>query len=117
MAQVASADFLDHLTAIYPSRTALQGSKGVLENPWYIVAIVGYMSSNRPEAVPIVFQHVLADLHKAQSEAKLAKSTAHDEQLFLARRCREGILKGGILGGASRVRNTRIPQSHLADAC
>ena len=103
MTDIASAKFLDHLKAIYPQRSTLQGPKAVLDNPWYIVALVGFSSSNRPEAVPIVFQHVLADLKKAQKEAKLDETNAHNERLLLARRCRECILKGGILGGASRV--------------
>lgn len=104
MTTLASAEFLNHLKTLYPLRNTLSGTEAVLQNPYYVVAAVAYSSSNRPEAVPVVFQHVLADLKKAQAEQQASAEEAHKEQLYLARRIREAILKGGLLCGASRVR-------------
>ena len=106
MADLASPEFLAQLKSLYPQQAALQGSEAVLKNPWYIIAAVGFTASNRPEAVPLVFLSVLDDLKKAQQTQGVETSAAHAEQLLLARRVREGILKGGLLGGASRVRTT-----------
>lgn len=103
MASLAPVEFLSHLKSLYPLRN-LRGSEAVLRNPWYIVAAVAYGSSNRPEGVPVVFQHVLEDLKKTQQEQQLTAEAVHAEQLLLARRTREAILKGGLLCGYSRVR-------------
>lgn len=105
MADLASTDFLDHLKSIYPQNASVRGTKTVIDNPWYVLAAVGFGSCNRPEAVPLVFVNALEDLKKVQKEQNVDESTAHVEQLLLARRVREGILKGGLLCGASRVRS------------
>ena len=107
MSELAPVDFMNRLKSLYPLRNTLRGADAVLQNPWYIVSAVAYSSSNRPEGVPIVFQHVLADLKKAQTEQQTSAEAAHKEQLLLARRVREAILKGGLLCGYSRVRVTK----------
>ena len=103
MATLATPEFLNHLKSLYPLRSTLRGTDAVIGNPWYIVTTVAFGSSNRPEAIPVVFQHVLSDLKKAQAEQQANAEVAHKEQLYLARRFREAILKGGLLCGYSRV--------------
>lgn len=103
MADVAPAEFLQQLKTTYPQPASLQGAKAIIYNPWYVAAAVGYTASNRPEAVPLVFLQVLGDLKNAQAVQGVDATEAHKEQLLLARRTREGILKGGVLSGASRV--------------
>lgn len=114
MDDLAPADFMNRLKLLYPLRNALHGTEAVIHNPWYIVATVAYGSSNRPEGVPLVFQHVLADLKKAQAEQQTPAEAAHKEQLLLARRVRESILKGGLLCGYSRVRIFFVKTAQLA---
>lgn len=103
MGSLASTEFLAHLKSLYPLRDVVRGTSSVLRNPWYIVAAVVYGSSNRPEGIPLVFQHVLNDLKQAQAEEQKPAEAAQQEQLLLARRMREAILKGGLLCGYSRV--------------
>ena len=100
---IASKEFLSRLKALYPLKDALRGSDTVLRNPWYVVTAVAYGSSNRPEAVPAVWQHALEDLKQAQASEQKTGEIAHKEQLLLARRMREGFLKGGLLCGYSRA--------------
>lgn len=104
MADIASTDFLDQLKAIYPQSTSPHGSKAILANPWYFLAAAGFTGSNRPEAVPLVFLNALEDLKRAQKRENLDSAAALAQQLLLARRTREAILKGCILSGTSRVR-------------
>jgi endoribonuclease Dicer len=103
MATLATHEFLNHLKSLYPLRNTLRGTEAVIRNPWYILAAVAFGSSNRPEAVPVVFQHALADLKKAQAEQEPSAEAARKEQLYLARRMREAVFKGGLLCGYSRV--------------
>lgn len=103
MADLASTEFLDQLKTIFPQSNAAQGSEAIVAAPWYFLAAVGFTGSNRPEAVPLVFLSALGDLKIAQKAEGLDAAAAHAQQLLLARRTREAILKGGILGGASRV--------------
>ncbi|KAI0759516.1 hypothetical protein BC629DRAFT_1584329 [Irpex lacteus] len=105
MSGLASKEFLAGLKALYPLKDALRGSDTVLRNPWYVIAAVAYGSSNRPEAVPVVWQQALEDLKQAQASEQKADEAAHKEQLLLARRMREGLLKGGLLCGYSRAIN------------
>jgi hypothetical protein len=61
-------------------------------NPWYIIAAVAFSASNRPEAVPDIFQCVLQDC------------SAEGEKLLLARKMRDAIFKSGLSSGYPRVR-------------
>ncbi|KAI0692332.1 hypothetical protein BC835DRAFT_1277883 [Cytidiella melzeri] len=105
MSAIATPGFLAHLKSLYPLRRALSNSKAVLANPWYIVAATAYGSSNRPEGIPAVWHHAYQDLRRAQAEQRHAAEIAHQEQLLLARRMREGLLNAGLLCGYSRAIN------------
>ena len=114
MSTLLTTEFLTHLKSLYPLRDVTRGTNAVLRNPWYIISAVAFGASNRPEAVPVIFQHVLKDLKEAQAEQQKSAEAAHQEQLLLARRMREAILKSGLLGGYSRVNSGRhAPHIHL----
>jgi len=85
MAALANWTFLSYLKSLYPVR-----KETAQYNPWYIVAAVGFSASNRPEAVPFVFQYALKDLGES----------SHDEKLVLVRRFRDAIFKSGLTSGA-----------------
>ncbi len=91
------------MKSLFPQPANLKGTKAVLSNPWYFVAAVGFGSSNRPEAVPFVFQQALADLKAAQTANGVEGAEAREEQLLLVRRIREALLKGGVLMGCARA--------------
>lgn len=75
----------------------------VLRNPWYIAASCAFAAGNAPEAVPLIFNHVYADLENAQAEFKVSPEQAHQEKLLLARKMRDCIFKSGVVGGYSKV--------------
>lgn len=103
MSELVTADFLTRLKSLYPLRETLRGTSAVLGNPWYIIAVIVYASSNREEGIPYVWHQVLQDLKEAQAAEHKSAAAAHQEQLLLARRLREGLLKAGLLCGYSRV--------------
>jgi hypothetical protein len=76
-------------------------------NPWYIIAAVGLCASNKPEAVPEVFQHALKELQSPASDGDTGA-----KQLLLARRFREALFKAGLTCGYARVRQVTWLNSH-----
>ena len=70
------------------------------DNPWYIVAAVGFCASNRPEAVADVFQYALKTLQSSASDADTVQVA---EKLLLARRFREVLFKAGLTCGFAKV--------------
>ncbi|TDL20136.1 hypothetical protein BD410DRAFT_791217 [Rickenella mellea] len=91
MASIASAQFLSYLKAVYPTRAGRA-------NPWYIVAAVAFSASNRPQAVPIVFQHVLEEYN----------NSTHLERISVARKVRDALFKTGLVCGYSRAINALL---------
>ena len=98
MADLATAEFLSTLKAIYPF-----GTPNTPSYLWAIIAAVSFSASNIAEAVPLVFMYVLDDLVKAQRQAGTSQDTAHAEQLVLTRKIREAVLQAGFLCGMPRV--------------
>lgn len=92
---LADVTFLNRLKSIYPKNTP---------NPWYIIAAVGFCASNRPEAVPDVFQHALKEL---QSSMESGGDTGA-KQLLLARKFREALFKAGLTCGYARTINALV---------
>ncbi|KAI0059138.1 hypothetical protein BV25DRAFT_1871742 [Artomyces pyxidatus] len=105
MAEIATSAVLRHLKSLYPSAQAIGASADVLKNPWYLVATVAYSTGNRPEAVPLVFNHVLAELKVAQDQFKVPSGEAQNERLLLARRFRDALFKSGMVAGYSKAIN------------
>ena len=75
----------------------------VIQNPWYLVTLVAFAAGNRPDAVPLLFNHVLRELERAQHEFEVPEFDAHGERLLLARKFRDAIFKSGMTGGYSKV--------------
>ncbi|KAF8968314.1 AhpD-like protein [Flammula alnicola] len=90
-----SSNFLNSLKALFPENAGRVG------NPWYIVAAVAFSASNRPEAVPRVFEHVLEGLRAPDGGNTTSKS---DEKL-LAQKLREALLKSGLISGYPKAIN------------
>jgi len=84
-----STAFLNQLRNSYPGSSALSPS----QNPWYLVAAVGFSASNRPEAVAQVLTHAIQDVPE------------HSERLSIARKIRDGLFKSGLISGYPKVIN------------
>lgn len=119
MADIASETALQHLKSLYPYGEFTSSSDGnsystlvmgirtqcdiVIQNPWYIVALVSFTFGNIPEAVPLLFKYVLRELEHAQNQFQVPALEAEREKLLLARKFRDAIFKGGMVGGYSKV--------------
>lgn len=93
----------------------------VLQNPWYIVAAVAFSASNRPECVPQVFTHALADLRLAHGAAGApsrrdgqAAEGAAAAETVLAQRLRDALFKSGLISGYPKVCISSAPHVSCA---
>lgn len=77
---------------------------------WYLLAGVTYSSLNRPDKIPHVLQHALetgpgrgiTDDGSSSSNSSLAK-VSREDQVAMARRMREALIKGAVIGGLPKV--------------
>ncbi|KAF9466232.1 AhpD-like protein [Collybia nuda] len=106
MTTLATASFLSHLKSIYPNNGIRNGN---IINPWYIVAAVAFSASNRPDAVPHVFQYAMKDL---QMEGHLGTNSLEGERL-LARKLRDALFKSGLTSGYPRAINSLVALSEV----
>jgi len=90
MADLATPTFLSHLKSLYPVHAA-----SLEYNPWYIIVAVAFAASNRPEAVPLVFQYAMKEI----------EGSGQDEKLLLVRRFRDAIFKSGLISGYPKTIN------------
>jgi hypothetical protein len=67
-------------------------------NAWYFITGVTLSMLNRPDEIPKVFQHALDKAPPPSS-----KTSKHDEQLRIARRLREALVKAAAIGGLPKV--------------
>lgn len=120
MTDVASETALQHLKSLYPYGETTSSSDGssyktlvmgisaqcylpVLQNPWYIVTGVSFMTANRPEAVPLLYKYVLAELEHAQNHFNVPALEANHEKLLLTRKFRDAFFKACLMGGIPKV--------------
>lgn len=82
----------------------LLDTHSALQNPWFIVAAVAFSASNRPEAVPRVFEQALQDLRGTGSDKS--------QELLLARKMREALFKSGLISGYPKVRVDIFASQH-----
>jgi hypothetical protein len=61
------------------------------------------MTANRPEAVPLLYKHVLGELEHAQNRFDVPALEAHREKLLLTRKFRDAIFKACLMGGVPKV--------------
>lgn len=78
---IISAEFLDEL----------QSNKSLPKDTWYFIAAATLCILNRPDDVASVFKRAVDD------------STDRDEQLRIARRIREALIKSSAVGGLPKV--------------
>lgn len=117
-----SASFLNGLKALFPENANTIGPVwqppslycfqspyvwrlivySVLKSPWYIVAAVAFSASNRPEGVPQVFEHALADLRASLANTDRTTLGSDNEKL-LAQRFRDALFKSGLISGYPKV--------------
>jgi hypothetical protein len=105
MTQLATKDFLDEISDLYPTSNLKSSSpiETILDNKWYFIAAVAFSAGNTPEEVPNVFKYTMKKLAEAHSQSKTEPSQVHRDQLALARRFREPLCISGITSGFSRV--------------
>lgn len=76
----------------------LRGHPSLPAHSWYFIAGVTLSVINRPDEIPIVFQHALE-----KGGGKEGKKPDHAEQLMIARKMREGLVKAAAIGGLPKV--------------
>ena len=77
----------------------LRGHPQLPTHSWFFIAGVTLSVLNRPDEIPIVLQRAL-DPGGAKQDAKME----HAEQLMIARKMREGLIKSAAIGGLPKVR-------------
>ena len=70
---------------------------------WYFIAGTALSALNRPEEVPLVFQHAV---DRGVGEA--SRSMEVEDQLRMARKMREALIKAAAVYGLPKVRSRRI---------
>lgn len=65
---------------------------------WYLIAGVTLSVINRPDEIPIVFQYALE-----KGGGNEGKRPEQAEQLAIARKMREGLVKSAAIGGLPKV--------------
>lgn len=107
VADTPTPEFLEQLKNTYPTSSTSQASSYTQSitnadfvNPWFIITAIAYAASNRPKAVPFVYNYILDDLEKEGGglEAKKRVTTA----------LRDAIYKAGLISGYSRVSLTCV---------
>lgn len=76
----------------------LRGHPSLPVHSWYFIAGVTLSVINRPDEIPIVFQHALE-----KGGGKEGTKPEHAEQLAIARKMREGLVKSAAIGGLPKV--------------
>ena len=85
----------------------LRGHPQLPPHSWYFIAGVTLSVINRPEEIPLVLEHALEN-----GGAKEGRIPQHEEQMMIARKMREGLVKAAVIGGLPKVQS--IKSSHCA---
>ena len=120
MADIASETALQHLKSLYPYGETTSSSDGssyttlvigisaqcdlpVIQNPWYTVTAVCFMTANRPEAISLLYKYVLRELEQAQNQSNVPAPEANREKLLMTRKFRDAIFKACLAAGIPKV--------------
>jgi len=76
----------------------LRGHPSLPAHSWYFIAGVTLSIINRPDEIPIIFQHALE-----KGGGTEVSTPEHAEQLIIARKMREGLVKSAAIGGLPKV--------------
>lgn len=85
-----------------PARLKTLASQPLLGSNWYYIAAATFSVCNQPDAIPIIFEYMLASTPTA--------TTA--QHLLIARQIRESLLKGAALGGLPKAINSLTQLKH-----
>ena len=81
----------------------LQGHPLLPGHTWYFIAGVTLSVINRPDEIPTVFKYALE-----KGGGSTPTKPSHDEQLKIARRMREALIKAAPIGGLPKVYQSRF---------
>ena len=81
--------------------SAIRGQPHLPSHAWYFVAGVALSVLNRPDDIADVFKHALE-----KGPARVDAKPGHDEQLVIARKMREALVKAAAIGGLPKVRSS-----------
>jgi hypothetical protein len=76
-------------------------------NTWYFITGVTLSILNRPDEIPKVFQHAME-----KAPLQPGQALKHDEQLMIARRLREALVKAAAIGGLPKVQQSGARTEH-----
>lgn len=119
------------MTILNPQRLVRLSNAPYLANSWYFVAAAAFAICNQPQEIPKIFHMALSKHHRlanAEQAIRLAAQIqeltnsgeipdtlelafpdleliSQDQQAVVARRIREGLLKGAALGGLPKIIN------------
>ena len=65
---------------------------------WYFITCVTLSALNRPDEIPKVFSHAIAN-----GVGSIDSKPEHEEQLKIARKTREALIKAAPIGGLPKV--------------
>jgi hypothetical protein len=78
--------------------TSIRTHPNLPSQTWYFITGVTLSVLNRPEEIPKVFEHAIA--HPDRSSGV---KDEHADQLRIARRMREALIKVAVIGGLPKV--------------
>jgi hypothetical protein len=77
----------------------VQSHRQLAKHTWYIVSSVTLSALNRPDEIPNVFRYAV----ELDGGPRNGKKMQHEEQLRIARRMREGLVKSAAVVGLPKV--------------
>lgn len=83
----------------------LRSQADLPDDVWYLVAVTALCVLNRPEEIPAVYMHAVGKGHGSHGRQNGA-GVSEQEQLRIARRIREALLKTSAIGGLPKVRTS-----------
>lgn len=82
----------------------LRSDRNLPDDVWYLVTATVLCILNRPEEIPIVYEHAVGPGHGSHGLPNGSEPVGAAEQLRIARRLREALLKTSAIGGMPKVR-------------
>ena len=89
---------------------SLRTHRHLPHNTWYFITGATLSALNRPDQIPGVFKHAI---EKGSGASDALPS--HEEQLQIARRMREALVKTGAIIGLPKVRSVLSPDLSITD--
>lgn len=74
------------------------------DDVWYLVVATALCVLNRPEEIPVVYTHAVGRGLGSSGSQNGAEAVGDQEQLRIARRMREALLKTSAIAGLPKVR-------------